>query len=223
MLITVALQSTTMRYNGQLHRTPRYSRVPERDDHGAPRCVGRDGRMRPTVQRALGASVTSDGDVRRRPPTATSVPCRAVPRGTRGVMTSERRPPTATSVPCRAVPRGICNIRGCGRMRRMRRASLRTACASQAVHSSDEGRAARASHGPERRPPTASSDGDFRSMRRSAARHARVMPPNGDLRRRPPFHAARCRAARAAFATSEVADNQKLRFPVTIFRVGVKL
>ena len=54
-----------------------------------------------------------------------------------------------------------------------------------------------------------------------SVRHARAfMPPNGDLRRRPPFHAARCRAA---FATSEVADNQKHTFPVTIFRVGVKL
>jgi hypothetical protein len=54
-----------------------------------------------------------------------------------------------------------------------------------------------------------------------SVRHTRaVMPPNGDLRRRPPFQAARCRAA---FATSEVADNQKLRFLVTIFRVGVKL
>ena len=117
-----------MRYNGQLHRTPRYSRVPARDDHGAPRCAGRDGRMRPRMQRVFGC-------VGRRCRTPCAGACGACDarrffyvrharrkrpmlldeeRAARASLHApERRPPTATAVPCRAVPRGICNIRGC--------------------------------------------------------------------------------------------------------------
>ena len=138
-----------MRYNGQLHRTPRYSRVPARDDHGASRCVGRDGRMRPTVQRVLGASdAAAARPARTHASRATRVAPSVAPYGMRVASgpffgwkargfdararrrdrcavdpvrhaqthassaahasrhAPERRPPTATSVPCRAVPRG---------------------------------------------------------------------------------------------------------------------
>ena len=129
-----------MRYNGQLHRTPRYSRVPARDDHGAPRCVGRDGRMRPTVQRVLGAS---DAAAARPARSHASSATRVAP----SVRHSRRR-------------RSILRKKGVRHTRAEcdARRSVRTACASQAVHSSDEGRAAHASrHAPERRPPTATS------------------------------------------------------------------
>ena len=166
-----------MRYDGQLHRTPRRSRVPARDDHGAPRCVGRDGRMRPRMQRALGAS---DASAARHARTHAAHATRVAPY----VRHARRR-------------RSVLRMKGARHAR---------------------------SHGPNRRRPTATSDGDLR-FHAGLCRAARAShdPPNGDLRRRPPFHVARCRAARAAFATSGVADNQKLRFPVTIFRVGVKL
>ncbi len=239
MLITVSLQSTTMRYNGQLHRTPRYSRVPARDDHGAPRCVGRDGRMRPTVQRALGAS---DAAAARPARTHASPATRVAPyvrhaRRRRSVLRMEGARHGAL-----ARRRDRCAVDAARHARThashaTRVAFLRTACASQAVHSSDGRRAAlmpvrvgatdapsilydtrrrmrrvrraslrpygmRVARGPffGRRacgtrepscPRTATSDGDLRSMPRSAARYARVMPPNGDLRRRLPFHAAR--------------------------------
>ena len=195
MLITVSLQSTTMRYNGQLHRTPRYSRVPARDDHGAPRCVGRDGRMRPTVQRVLGASHAAAARPARTH--AAHATCVAF---LRTACASQ----AAYAFGCRAC--GTMPLRFCatdapsiryalrGRMRRVRRASLRP-CGVRVA------------------------SGPFFGRRACGTREPSC-PRNGDLRRRPPFHAARCRAA---FATSEVADNQKRSFSVTIFRVGVKL
>ena len=159
-----------MRYNGQLHRTPRYSRVPARDDHGASRCVGRDGRMRPTVQRVLGASdAAAARPARTHASRATRVAPSVAPYGMR-VASGPFFGWKARGFDAPARRRDRCAVDPVRHAQT--HASSATRVAPSVRHArrtrsilSEEGRAA------------------------PASRHA----PNGDLRRRPPFHAARCR------------------------------